>query len=99
MLFQKQQKEIKEQRRKLKEEREEFKRKIQLTEQEGKTMEAKMPGRVQELEAKMRHINKTIETPVVREWPMKKKFFKTKTLFSYKTYNVVNNLWCEVTLS
>ena len=55
-------------------------------------METKVPDSIQELEVKMRQMNKTIETPVAKKFPIKK-FFKTKTLFSYKTYNMVNNVW------
>ena len=53
-----QQKEIEEQRRKLEEEKEEFKRKKRQSEEERRAMETKMSDRIQELEAKMRQINK-----------------------------------------
>ena len=86
ILFQKQQKEIEEQRRKLEDEKEEFKRKTEAamarmmrqTEEERKAMEAKMSGRIQELEAKMKQM-KTDETPVVRNV---RKYYQER-LFKY----------------
>ena len=62
ILFQNQQKEIEEQRRKLEEEKEEFKRKMRQSEEQRRAMEAKMSDRIQELEAKMRQMNKPGKT-------------------------------------
>ena len=40
--------------------------KMRQTEEERKAMEAKMSGRIQELEAKMKEMKEPAETPVVR---------------------------------
>ena len=58
IFFQNQQKEIEEEKKKLEEEKEEFKRKMRQSEEERKAMEAKMSDRIQDLEAKMRQMNK-----------------------------------------